>query len=228
MDAQRIVGKTRVTRQKNAGGKSSPSTSKIQNYKTGARVAPRAANDNNVSYEQPANDNAVRQRSSVKKPIRPGAAQLASTLGGENTAQLLQRARAIRTGWIVISTSLVFWPIQVFFWALAIGFFGLAITPGVNILEHIPFLNAATSWSRWFSLSQLLLIGVIGIPMMIYAAFMFIASRVPCFNTTSKVLIFIFCVTGYCVVFLNIIPWVAVWALSVMFLPEKNNPPEEQ
>jgi hypothetical protein len=56
---------------------------------------------------------------------------------------------------------------------------------------------------------------IIGLLSMIYAVVMFNVRGVDCFGG-HKALYFFLCLMGYFVFFVNIAPWTAIWAISVM------------
>lgn len=100
-----------------------------------------------------------------------------------------------------------FWIPQIAFWILGIAGIGL---------DSIPVLSSLKVGYGLFFISWLL-IAVIGIGSMLYAIMTLTLRGIDNFGGL-KGLIFILCLTGYLVIFLNFFPWIILWLWAVTLL----------
>jgi hypothetical protein len=128
--------------------------------------------------------------------------------GGNKTQNesILEKKRAMGATINILWTMLPFYPIQLMFWFL--GFAGLGS-------ETVPIVNWILPGQELFMLSYFI-IALIGLCTMFYAAFVFTLYRVKCFSG-SRALVFMACLTGYLVFFLNLFPWILFWIVAVLY-----------
>lgn len=124
---------------------------------------------------------------------------------------------ATRKFWAYAASTFILWTVvpfyvtQVLFWMLGLAGIGL---------ETVPFAG------EWFLpgveiyMVSYLVIVIIGICSMVYAAVVYFTRRVDAFSGV-KTLVFMLCVTGYFVFFLNAFPWVIGWILCVIYTQNK-------
>ena len=86
-------------------------------------------------------------------------------------------------------------------------------------LETLPVVDAFAPGMEVFVLGYLVAAGI-GVCSMVYAAWIYTIRGVACF-AGMKAFIFICCLTGYLVVFLNLFPWLILWILSVVLIRDE-------
>jgi len=136
--------------------------------------------------------------------------------GGSSLIQTARRAKAILVGSTILWVVLPFYFVQILFWLLSLGGIGL---------ETAPIAKVVFPGTELFLLAYSV-IGVIGLGSMLFGLFMFKSRFVHCLDG-YKGIIFLGCLTGYFVFFINFIPFVALWVLSVMFMQKKGGGEEE-
>lgn len=134
-----------------------------------------------------------------KSPLGKSAATVAP--------ELLALANTINTAAIIFWTAIGFYVFQFALWAMGIAGLALGAVPVVSFV--VP--------GKEFYMATWALIAIIGISSMAYSVFMFLIRGVPCFDGW-KGLIFILCSAGYLTVFINLIPWFAVWVGTVVWI----------
>jgi hypothetical protein len=156
----------------------------------------KAANDN--TSEREAYSNGVAQAQLMRKQARAAKMPNVGILGK------VKQAEAVRVSITIFATAIPFWFFQVAIWMVGIGGLGL---------ESIPFANYVMPGDTLYMLSYMLIAGL-GICTMVYATFVYGINRINCFGG-SKMLVFMFCMTGYLVIFINGFPWFILWLLAV-------------
>jgi hypothetical protein len=121
----------------------------------------------------------------------------------------LKKVKAGATSITVFWTAIGFWIPQMVLWM--IGLFGLGG-------DAIPFLEYFIPGQLIYILSYVLIL-LIGLGTMIYAAAVYYIRGVNCFGG-YKTAIFILCLTGYLVIFINFFPWFVIWLLAVSMLQD--------
>lgn len=121
--------------------------------------------------------------------------------------EFLALANTLNTAAIIFWTAIGFYVFQFALWAMGIAGLALGAVPVVSFV--VP--------GKEFYMATWALIAIIGISSMAYSAFMFLIRSVPCFDGW-KGLIFILCAAGYLTVFINLIPWFAVWVGAVVWI----------
>ncbi len=129
----------------------------------------------------------------------------ALTGGGES----VRKIRATTATTLIMWTALPFYIPQALFWM--VGLAGLGI-------ETLPIVGNFSPGLEIFALGYFIAAGI-GICSMFYAAWIYTIRGVSCFNG-MKTFIFICCLTGYMVVFLNLFPWIVLWLLSVVLIKD--------
>lgn len=142
------------------------------------------------------------QHSKARNMLKKGAL-LRSLDSGEG--QTIAKIQAITAGVFILWGTLPFFVPQFLFWI--IGLAGL-------IVESNFFVGWILPGQETFYVSYIMIL-VIGTGSMFYAAVMFNLRGVDCFGG-HRMLYFLLCLTGYFVVFLNLVPWVALWVLTVI------------
>lgn len=118
------------------------------------------------------------------------------------TEQIITIAATSFIAWTVLP----FYPIQFIFWLF--GLIGIAT-------EGAPVANLVLPGSELFMLSYIM-IALIGMVTMLYAAGMYTMRGVRCFSG-MRGLAFICSLTGYLVFFVNLFPWVVLWMLAILY-----------
>jgi hypothetical protein len=104
-------------------------------------------------------------------------------------------------------TAIGFYTPQLGLWVLGIAGLGL---------KSVPLLGGLVPGNEIYMISWFIIF-LIGLCTMLYAALMFTIRRVDCFGGW-KGFIFIVCITGYMVIFINFIPFFVIWIISVVLL----------
>lgn len=120
-------------------------------------------------------------------------------------------ARAGTAAGTIFWTAIGFYVPQLGFWLLGIAGLGLEITPVINYV--IP--------GNTLFVASYVVITLIGVSTMAYAALVFTIRGVPCFGGW-KGLIFAGCLTAYLVLFINFFPWFIIWLASVILLQSED------
>lgn len=185
----------------------------------------------NARFERPELLNRIQRREDRKKKIQE---REASPLEADkrlkqdnNTYKNLKRAHALKSALpsngltnanrikaftasvTIFWTAIGFWIPQIIIWM--IGIFGLGA-------GSIPLLEYVIPGELFYMLSYAVIL-FIGLCTMFYAATVYSLRRVR-FLSGYKGIIFIFCVVGYFVIFLNFFPWFTIWLLAVTYMQD--------
>ncbi len=134
--------------------------------------------------------------------------RLRGTSSNANTN--IKRVRATTAALTIFSTAIAFYVPQLTLWI--IGVIGLST-------ESVPMVDWLVPGTELYMFTWIL-IALIGLCTMIYATIVFTLRGVKCFEGW-KGLIFIICITGYLILFLNIFPWFIIWIFSVSYLQKE-------
>jgi hypothetical protein len=122
----------------------------------------------------------------------------------DNTAT--DKVLVIAASSLIAWTALPFYIPQLMFWLL--GLLGIG-------MKTVPLAGAILPGEALFFFTYLM-IAIIGFCSMLYAAFVYMLRGVRCFEG-ARTLVFMCCLTGYLIPFLNLVPWVVFWLLAVIF-----------
>jgi hypothetical protein len=150
-------------------------------------------------------DNYGRNRSNTSPLTQPKI----SEPNKNGAAATVKKIQAGVTSLTIFWTSIGFWIPQMVFWM--IGIFGLGA-------GSIPFIDYVIPGELIYMLSYAVIV-FIGLCTMFYAATVYYLRRVPFFSGYKGV-IFIFCIVGYFVIFINFFPWFTIWLLAVTYLQD--------
>jgi len=123
-----------------------------------------------------------------------------------------------------VATVTIFWWVwpyylpQFFFWLLGLAGIGLESMPIPVVRELVSFVVPGQE----IFLFSYLLIALIGLGSMTYAAFAYSIRRIRPFEGI-RMLAFALCFAGYLTFFLNLFPWVFVWMLMVVYTERKES-----
>lgn len=145
------------------------------------------------------------QRTRLLNRLNKKLSQMPSNVRSD-VAKMRATSAAIMIFWSVIG----FYIPQITFWFIGIGFIGTKFTPIVG--QWIPGETVFAVF--WF------LIICLGVSTMLYAIAIFTLRRVDYFGG-MKGIIFILCLAGYFVPFLNLFPFFIIWIFSVSLLQKK-------
>ena len=198
--ARKKVRKSADSRMRNSVVKSKLSN-KSRNSE--AAEAPLDAQSNSGSGD-PSSQSRVRGKLNQINPISRNGAS------GSQSAVLIKQVKAIQVSVSIFTSAIGFYIPQIGFWIL--GIIGLGG-------GSIPILKYFFPGQTIYMLSYFVVLAI-GICTMGYAAFMYSLQRVNCFSG-YKGLIFILCLTGYLVMFINIFPWFIIWIWSVPYLQKE-------
>ena len=197
MVAPLIVGAARVVGGEVARKGSTATVSKIENQSR------RASSGAEKTKYQPAD---TRNR---YNPIRYAKNTESEAENQKKTVTTMKRLQAGVTSVTIFWTAIGFWIPQMVFWM--VGIFGLGS-------ESIPLFNYVIPGEVIYMLSYIVIV-FIGMCTMFYAATVYYFRRVRFFSG-YKGIIFIFCIVGYFVIFINFFPWFTIWLLAVTYMQD--------
>jgi hypothetical protein len=152
-------------------------------------------------------DGKQKQYSNTQQNLRRAHALKKALPSGSLTN--VNRIKAFSASVPIFSFAIGFWIPQMIFWM--VGIFGLGS-------ESIPLFNYVIPGEVIYMLSYVVIV-FIGICTMFYAATVYYFRRVRFFSG-YKGIIFIFCIVGYFVIFINFFPWFTVWLLAVTYMQD--------
>lgn len=120
---------------------------------------------------------------------------------------MVKRVEAGATSILIFWSAIAFYIPQLALWVIGIGVLGLTSVPVLG--WFVP--GNEVYMACWF------IIAIIGVCTMVYSAAVFMFRRIDCFSGW-KGLIFILCLTGYLVFFINFAPWYLFWLLAVTLM----------
>jgi hypothetical protein len=123
---------------------------------------------------------------------------------------LVKRIAATQACSVIFWSAIGFYVPQITFWLIGIAGIGL---------EAIPVVNYVIPGQLLFFVSYAVIF-FIGICTMLYSVWILMLRKIDCFSG-YKGLIFLLCLDGYMVIFINFIPWFVVWLWSVILLQKK-------
>lgn len=191
MASPRIVGSPRITTREVSG-------SKAQARSTHRKTEP----ENTSSGRFPVSATSPQEQSSITENRSP-------SIGGF-VDETQRKITATAAGSLILWTTMPFYIPQVLFWMLGLGGMGL---------EAIPIADIFVPGQELFFLGYIVA-SFIGACSMIYAAWIYVIRGIRCF-AGIKLFIFICCLTGYLVVFLNLFPWLILWVLTVIVIKDQ-------
>jgi len=122
---------------------------------------------------------------------------------------LIRKGKAIAAGSFILWWIVPFYFIQIVFWIIGFAGLGLKALPIAGLLP----------WDVLFSLAYMV-IALIGFSSILFALIVFIGSKVD-YLSGKKEQALIVCLAGIFVIVINIIPFVPLWVLYVMFNQKK-------
>lgn len=201
-----IVGAARVVGGEVARKGSTATVSKIENQSRRASSGAEKTKYQPADTRQRDSNNATRNR---YNPIRYAKNSQNETENAKKGAITIKRLQAGVTSVTIFWTAIGFWIPQMIFWM--VGIFGLGS-------ESIPLFNYVIPGEVIYMLSYIVIV-FIGMCTMFYAATVYYFRRVRFFSG-YKGIIFIFCIVGYFVIFINFFPWFTIWLLAVTYMQD--------
>ena len=211
--AARVVGAKAAQREAGSTG-IKRANSRTRNSVANSRQASRArtpqatASATHLSSDTRRRDTTASQEE-ARNRISPLPSFGAEKGEASTAATLIKRVKAGQVSIMIFWSAIGFWIPQIAFWML--GLIGIGG-------ESVPLFNYIFPGQVVYMLSYIVIVGV-GICTMAYSAFMYAMRGVDCFSR-YKGLIFILCLTGYLVIFINAFPWFIVWLTAVSYFQQ--------
>lgn len=153
------------------------------------------------------------RRKAISLPLLNEARSFNNSLG--DAVSGVRKIRAVVATTFLSWTVLPFYVPQIMMWLLGLSGLGL---------EGLPVANILFPGTELFMFTYVV-IGIIGICSMAYAAWIYTIRLVPCISG-NLTLVFILCLTMYLVPFLNLFPWVMPYMIAVVLASRKEEPEE--
>lgn len=201
-----IVGTARVVGGEVAKKGSTATASRIGNQSRRASAGAEQTKYQQADTRQRNSYNATRNR---YNPIRYAKNTESEAENQKKTVTTMKRLQAGVTSVTIFWTAIGFWIPQIIFWM--VGIFGLGS-------ESIPLFNYVIPGEVIYMLSYVVIV-FIGMCTMFYAATVYYFRRVRFFSG-HKGIIFIFCIVGYFVIFINFFPWFTIWLFAVTYMQD--------
>jgi len=164
--------------------------------------------------ETPLTQEQKQQQTEHARALR-GKARILRNIAPEN--QTTEKIWAIAASAHIALVTLAFYPLQFFLWVISLAALGAETVLIVDFFFP----------GKEIYMFTYLAIAFLGICSMLFGVLIYTLRGVQCFSGIRG-LWFAICVTGYLLIFLNFVPWVAIWMLGIIYMAGKTQENEEE